>query len=139
MANQLEITLDIIFHATEDAKKIFEPIFDLFQIKEEEFTQEKTTGYFGNEIVHARMTLTKRRAVEFVKRLVSKVSKTQLDEILENLEESGDTSLFLRIGKGELTRRIISLQQNDAIKIRIKVPVYKKSEIIKTYTELLNA
>ena len=81
MTHQLEITTEVILHATEDNKKIFEPIFDLFQIKEDEFTIEKTLGHYGNTILLAKMTLTKKRAEEFVKKLASKISKTQMDEL----------------------------------------------------------
>ncbi len=140
MANQVEVSIEIILHATEDRKKIFVPIFEVFQVKEEEFSQEEITGHYGNTILFFRITLTKKRAEGFVKMLVSKMSKLQLDEVLDNLDMYfEDSSLFLRIGKGELVRKNVSLQQNNAIKIRIKVPIYRKDDIAKTYTELLKA
>ena len=138
MPKQLEVTLEIIFHATEDSKKIFEPMLELFQIKEEEFTQEKILGYYGNPITLAKTVLTKKKAEDFIRELISRITKPQIDEFLENIDMYfDDSSLFLRIGKNDLVRNIISLQQNNAIKIRIKVPIYKKSELVKTYTELL--
>ncbi len=138
MTHQLEITAEVILHATEDSRKIFEPIFDLFQINEDEFTIEKTLGHYGNTIVLAKITLTKKRAEEFVKKLASKIPKSQMKELIENMDmHFEDTSLFLRIGKNEIVRKEISLQQNNAIKIKIKMPVYKKDEISKKYIELL--
>jgi len=138
MQKQLEVTLEIIFHATEDESKIFGPIFDLFQIEENEFTQEKITGYYGNPITLAKTVLTKEKAEDFLRELVSRITKPQIDELLENIDVYfDDSSLFLRIGKNDLVRNIISLQQNNAIKIRVKVPIYKKSELVKTYTKLL--
>ena len=138
MPKQLEVTLEVIFHATEDSKKIFEPILELFQIKEEEFTQEKILGYYGNPITLAKTVLTKKKAEDFIREIISRITKPQIDEFLENIDMYfDDSSLFLRIGKNDLVRNIISLQQNNAIKIRIKVPIYKKSELVKTYTELL--
>lgn len=138
MTHQLEITAEVILHATEDSKKIFEPIFDLFQINEDEFTIEKTLGHYGNTIVLAKITLAKKRAEEFVKKLASKIPKAQMKELIENMDmHFEDTSLFLRIGKNEIVRKEISLQQNNAIKIKIKMPVYKKDEISKKYIELL--
>jgi RNA binding exosome subunit len=138
MPKQLEVTLEIILHATEDNRKIFEPILGLFQIKEEEFTQEKISGYYGNPIILAKTVLTKEKAEYFVRELISRITKPELDELLENINMYfDDSSLFLRIGKNDLVRNIISLRQNNAIKIRIKVPIYKKSELVKTYTELL--
>ena len=138
MTHQLEITAEVILHATEDSKKIFEPLFDLFQINEEEFTIEKTLGHYGNTILLAKITLAKKRAEEFVKKLASKIPKAQMKELIENIDmHFEDTSLFLRIGKNEIVRKEISLQQNNAIKIKIKMPVYKKDQISKKYIELL--
>ena len=138
MSNQIEISIEIIFHATEDSRKIFEPIFDIFQIKKEEFSEEKIIGHYGNPILFFRTMISKKRAEEFVHILVSKISQVQLDEILGNIDMYfEDSSLFLRIGKGELVNKTISLQQNNAIKIKIKVPIYKKDDIVRTYTELL--
>lgn len=138
MTHQLEITAEVILHATEDSRKIFEPIFDLFQINEDEFTIEKTLGHYGNIIILAKITLVKKRAEEFVKKLASKIPKAQMKELIENMDmHFEDTSLFLRIGKNEIVRKEISLQQNNAIKIKIKMPVYKKDQISKKYIELL--
>ena len=138
MPKQIEVTLEIIFHATENNRKIFEPILELFKIKEEEFTQEKILGYYGNPITLAKTILTKEKAEGFVKGLISRITKSQIDELIENIDMYfDDSSLFLRKSKNDLARNIISLQQNNAIKIRIKVPIYKKSELVKTYTELL--
>ena len=138
MTHQLEVTAEVILHATEDSKKIFEPIFDLFQINEDEFTIETTLGHYGNTIMLAKITLAKKRAEEFIKKLASKIPKTQMKELIENMDmHFEDTSLFLRIGKNEIVRKEISLQQNNAIKIKIKMPIYKKDQISKKYTELL--
>jgi RNA binding exosome subunit len=138
MAKQLEVTLEIIFHATEDGNKIFEPIFELFQIKEDEFSQEKMLGYYGNPITLAKTVLMKEKAKNFVRNLISRVTKSQVEELLEDIDlHFDDSALFLRISKNDLARKMINLQQNNAIKIRIKIPIYKKSELVKTYTELL--
>ncbi|MGI0072315.1 MAG: RNA-binding domain-containing protein [Nitrosotalea sp.] len=138
MVKQLEVTLEIIFHATEDDRKIFEPVFELFQIKEDEFSQEKMLGYYGNPITLAKTVLIKEKAKDFVRNLISRVTKSQVEELLENIDSYfDDSALFLRISKNDLARKMINLQQNNAIKIRIKVPIYKKSEFVKTYTELL--
>ncbi|HMK33254.1 MAG TPA: RNA-binding domain-containing protein [Nitrosopumilaceae archaeon] len=138
MVNHIEIIIEIIVHATEDTKKIFEPILELFDIKEEEFVKERLEGHFGNPILLMKVKLGKIRAEEFVKRLVAKISKSQMDEFLQNMEMYFEgSSLFMRISKGELVRKSISLQQNDALKIKISTPVYKKSELVKTYLDLL--
>ena len=138
MVNHIEIIIEIIVHATEDTKKIFEPILELFDIKEEEFVKERLEGHFGNPILLMKTKLGKNRAEEFIKKLVSKISKSQMNEFLQNIEMYFEgSSLFMRISKGDLVRRSISLQQNDALKIKISTPVYKKNELVRTYLELL--
>jgi RNA binding exosome subunit len=138
MVNHTEITAEIIIHATEDKKKIFDPMYEIFEIKEEEFTQERVEGHFGNPILMMSIKLGKKRAEEFIKKLVSKTSKSQMNEFLQNIEMYFEgSSLFIRIGKKDLVRKSISLQQNDAMKIKISTPVYKKSTLVKTYLELL--
>ena len=140
MTNQLEVTVEIIFHATENTKKIFEPITELFQINEDEFSEEKILGHYGNPILLAKTKVTKKRAEEFVKKIISRAPKAQVDELIENIDlYFEDSSLFLRISKNDLVRKEISLQQINAIKIKIKMPIYKKDEISKKYTELLTA
>lgn len=138
MAHQLEVTVEVILHATEDSRKIFDPIFELFQIKGDEFITERTLGHYGNTILLVKITLAKKRAEEFIKKLASKIPKIQMDGLVENIDMYFEnTSLFLRIGKNEIVRKEISLQQNNAIKIKIKMPVYKKDQISKKYIELL--
>ena len=138
MVNHIEIIIEIIVHATEDTKKIFEPILELFDIKEEEFVKERLEGHFGNPILLMKIKLGKKRAEEFIKKLVSKISKSQMDEFLQNIEMYFEgSSLFMRISKEDLVRRSISLQQNDALKIKISTPVYKKNELVRTYLDLL--
>ncbi len=136
----MEVTTEIIFHATEDTKKILEPLEELFQLEENEFAIEKILGHYGNPILLVKSTLTKKRAVKFISDLVSRIPKVQLNDLIDNIEMYfEDSSLFLRIGKNELARKEINLQQNNAIKIKIKIPIYKKDEIAKTYVNLLKS
>ena len=138
MVNHTEIIAEIIMHATEDKKKFFDPMYEVFEIKEEEFMQERLEGHFGNPILMISIKLGKKRAEEFIKKLVSKISKSQMNEFIENIETYFEgSSLFIRISKKDLIRKSISLQQNDALKIKISTSVYKKSELVKTYLELL--
>ncbi len=136
----MEVTTEIIFHATEDTKKVLEPLGELFQLEENEFSTEKTLGHYGNPILLVKSTLTKKRAMKFISDLVSRIPKVQLYDLIDNIEMYfEDSSLFLRIGKNELARKEINLQQNNAIKIKIKIPIYKKDEIAKTYVNLLKS
>ncbi len=138
MANHLEVTVEFIVHATEDSKKILEPINELFGIKEAEFIHDRLLGHFGNPILLMKVKLQKKRAEEFIKKLISKISKSQLDSFLNEIEMYfEDSSLFFRISKMDLINKSINLKQNDALKIRISTPVYKKDDFVKTYLQLL--
>jgi len=139
MTNHLEITAEVIIHATEDRKKILDSIFELFEIKEE-FTEEILVGHFGNPIVLLKIKIIKKKAQELIHKLVSKILKVQMNEFFDNIDMYFEgSSLFLRISKQDLIRKTINIQQNDAIKFRISMPVYKKSDLIKTYMELLKS
>ncbi len=139
MSNQVEVTIEIIFHATEDSSKVLEPLVELFHL-EEEFSTEKILGHYGNPILLVKCSITKKRALKFISDLASKISKAQLNDLIDNIDMYfEDSSLFLRIGKNELVRKEISLQQNNAVKIKIKMPIYKKDEITKTYVSLLRS
>ncbi len=138
MANHLEVTLEFIVHATEDSKKILKPINELFGIKEEEFIHDRLAGHFGNPILLMKAKLQKKRAEEFIKKLISKISKQQLNSFLNEIEMYFEgSSLFLRVSKMDLINKSINLKQNDALKIRISTPVYKKDDFVKTYLQLL--
>jgi|SRR5579885_1732461 RNA binding exosome subunit len=140
MSNQVEVTTEIIFHATEDTKKVLEPLVELFQLEENEFLTEKILGHYGNPILLVKNRLTKKRAVKFIDDLVSRIPKAQLNDLINNIEMYfEDSSLFLRIGKNEIVRKEVSMQQTNAIKIKIKIPIYKKDEIAKTYVNLLQS
>ena len=138
MVNQLEIVFEVIVHATEDKEKILDSIEELFEITKQEFVEEKLAGHFGNPILLLKARLSKKRAEYFVKKLISRISKLQLNKFLQEIDTHfEDSSLFLRVGKQEMIRKLVSLQQNDAVKIKISIPIYKKKEIIKTCLEIL--
>lgn len=140
MVNHLEVTAEVIIHATEDRKKILDSIFALFEIKEEEFTEERLVGHFGNTITLLKTKIIKKRAQELINKLVSKISKVQMNEFFDNIDmQLEGSSLFLRISKQDVVRKTINIQQNDAIRIKISMPVYKKSDLTKTYMELLKS
>jgi len=140
MVNQIEITFEVIIHATEDKRKILDSIDDLFEIKEQEFIEEKLSGHFGNPILLLKVRINKKRAEDFLKKLISKISKPQMNEFLQEIDmHFEDSSLFLRVGKQDIIRKSVSFQQNDAIKIKISIPVYRKDELTKTYLEILKS
>ena len=138
MVNQIEIIAEVIIHATEDKKKILNSMLETFEIKEEEFSEEKLVGHFGNPILLLKIRLAKKRAEAFIQKLVSRISKAQITEFIKDMEmHFEDSSLFLRIGKQDMIRKLVNLQQTDAIKIKISIPVYKKDDLTRTYLEIL--
>lgn len=140
MVNQIEITVEIIIQTTEDRKKILDSIFEMFEIKEDEFTEEKLVGHFGNSILLLKTKLTKKRAQEFLHKVISKISKVQIGEFFDNINMHVEgSSLFLRISKQDIVRKTVNIQQNDSMKIKISMPVYKKSDLIKNYMDLLKS
>ena len=140
MVNQIEITVEVIIHTTEDRKKILDSIFEMFEIKEDEFIEERLVGHFGNSILLLKTKLTKKRAQELVHKVISRISKVQMNEFCDNMDMHFEgSSLFLRISKQDVVRKTVNIQQNDSIKIKISMPVYKKSDLIKNYMDLLKA
>jgi RNA binding exosome subunit len=70
MADKLEVTIDVIVHATEDIAKIFESFDEILELKEEQFSISETTGHYENPITLLNTTITKKQAQNFVKKLV---------------------------------------------------------------------
>ena len=138
MANKLEISVEIIVHATEDIKKILETMEEFFEIKESEFSKKQLTGHFENPIIMLNTKITKNKARNFIAKLISKLPQGELDEILNDLENRiQNSTLHLRLGKQDLIQGSITLRQKDAIKLKIFTPVYKKNDTVKNYSELL--
>lgn len=138
MATKMEVTINVIIHATEDPSKFFDVFEEMFGLKKEEFTVQNVTGHFDNPITLLDAKISKKQAVNFVKILVSKIPPDQIEHILETIEERLDNSNFhLRLDKEEFVSGKIAIQEKNSIKIKIYTPVYKKTEIVKTYSNLL--
>ena len=138
MANKLEVTIEIIVHATEDLKIIFDAFEKLFGIKEEGFSKKNLTGHFENPITMLKAKITKTKAENFIQKLVMKIPKGQLDELIEDLENRiQNSTLHVRLGKQDLIQGKVSLQEKDVIKLKIFMPIYQKKNTLKNYVELL--
>ena len=68
MIHKIEITIDVIVHATEDISKILQSFDEILEIKEEEFTSIETTGYFENPIIILSAKLVKKQGQNFIKK-----------------------------------------------------------------------
>lgn len=140
MSEKLEISIEIIAHATEDIEKILESFFEQFDIKQEEFSRQNLSGHFENPITLLRAKINKNEARNFLEKLLSKISDYQFSDIIKDIESHlQDSTLHLRFGKQELIQGKIVLQEKDAIKFKIFTPIYIKANIAKNYVELLTS
>ena len=139
MAKNTVIKIDLILHATEDFKKIADHLNDLFGIEDDEIEKHEVPGHFGNPILMLHMDLKKKRADQFIKKLVSLISKNMITELMENIEERiFGSSLYIRFSKQDFVRNNLIFEEKDPIRIVIYRPTYVKKETPKTYRELLS-
>ena len=138
MAEKLEITIEVIVHATEDVEKILKPFFQQFNISEDEFSRQNLTGHFENPITLLRAKIKKNDARNFLQRLLSKIPEDQISEIIEEIENHiQDSTLYLRFGKQDLIKGKMIVREKDAVKFKIFTPIYKKNDIVENYVRLL--
>ena len=138
MAEKLEITIEIISHATENVEKILESFLEEFEIPEDGFERQNLTGHFENPITLLRAKIKKNDARKFLKKLVSKIEEDDFSMIIDDIESHlKDSTLHLRFGKQDLINGKLTVQEKDAIKFKIFTPVYKKTDIAKNYVTLL--
>ena len=137
MIDKLEITIDVIVHATEDISKIFQSFHDILEIEEESFSITETTGYYENPIILLNAKLVKKQAKSFMKKFLKLLSKNQINQLIEEIEERiTDSKFHLRLDKQELIKGVVVLSEKDTIKIRIHTPIYNKKESIRKFSEV---
>ena len=139
MARNTVVKIDWILHATEDFQKIAEPLNDLFAIEMEEITKQELSGHFGNPILMLHVEIKKKKASQFIKKLVSLVPRDIMIELLRNIEEQiFESSLYMRFSKQNLVKKILTLEEKDPMRIAIYTPIYVIKEMSDTYRKLLN-
>ena len=137
MIDKLEITIDVIVHATEDISKIFQSFNDILKIEEESFAITETTGYYENPIIMLNAKLVKKQAKSFMEKFLKLLSKNQINQLIEEIEERiADSKFHLRLDKQELIKGVVVLSEKDTIKIRIHTPIYNKKESIRKFSEV---
>ena len=135
---QLEVKINLILHATENEKKVFEELENNFQIEQSEFQVEEVSGHFNNPILLISSKLKRKTAQNFVSLFFSKMKKEEFEEIFNYVENYVTSSgLSLRISKQKLMSGILALSREDTIKINMSTPVYVKNETKKIYQELM--
>ncbi|MDH3279207.1 MAG: exosome protein [Nitrosopumilus sp.] len=137
MIGKIEVTIDVIVHATEDILKIFQSFEDLLGLKKEEFTVNETTGYFENPITMLNVKIIKKQAENFMKNLLELFSNQQIRELIDEIEErTVDSRFHMRLDKQELINGNLIIREKDTIKIKIHTPIYNKKDTVKTFTEI---
>lgn len=135
---QLEVKINLILHATENEKKVFEELENNFQIEQSEFQVEEVSGHFNNPILLISSKLKRKTAQNFISLFFSKMKKEEFDDVFNYVEDYVTSSgLNLRISKQKLMSGILELSREDTIKINISTPVYVKNETKKIYQELM--
>ena len=138
MADKLEVTVEIIAHATEDVEKILDSFFELFNIPKDEFSRQILTGHFDNPITLLRAKIKKKDAKGLLEKLVSKIPKDEFKALIEDIENRlEDSTLHLRFGKQDMIRGKMIQEEKDAIKFKIVTPAYNKKDTVKNYVFLL--
>ena len=139
MTRNIVVKIDLILHATEDFQKIAEPLNELLGVEKEEIVKQNLSGHFGNPIFMLHAELKKKRADQFIKKLVTIIPKDTMREILTNIEELiFESSMYIRFSKQNLVKRILIPEEKDPIRIAIYAPTYVKKKIPDTYRKLLN-
>ena len=127
MTRNIVAKIDLILHATEDFQKIAEPLNDLFAIEKEDVTKQELSGHFGNPILMLHVKVKKKRADQFIKKLVSLIPREIMNELLTNIEERiFESSMYIRFSKQSLVKKILTLEEKDPIRIAIYTPTYVK-------------
>ena len=139
MTKNTIIKIDLILHATEDFQKVSEPLNELLGIEKEEIVKQNLSGHFGNPIFMLHAELKKKRADQFIKKLVSLIPRDIMMGLLTNIEERiFESSMYIRFSKQNLVKRILIPEEKDPIRIAIYAPTYVKKKIPDTYRKLLN-
>ncbi len=136
MIDKIEVTIDVIIHATEDISKCiqsFEKVFELNQ----GITFNETIGHFENPITIINVKIEKNQAQKFVEKLVVSLSKEQINELIEQIDErTVDSRCHIRFGKQEFIKGNLVFKEKDAIKLKIYTPIYNKKDTVKIFSKI---
>ena len=137
MIDKLEITIDVIIHATENISKILQSFNEILEVNEEDFTTKETTGYYENPIIMLNAKLVKKQAKAFMKKFLKLLSINQINQLVEEIEERTiDSKFHLRLDKQELVRGVLVLSEKETVKIKIHTPIYNKKDSVKKFSQI---
>ena len=123
------VRIDIILHATEDVDKVLGSISNVLDIDTGDFTITKTEGHYHNPILRVLATLRGKRAAHILARIRSRLSYDDLQYLSSTLKSRiNGSALYIRLSKQDIIHGEIVLQDTDAIRLRISVPAYNRSQ-----------
>ena len=137
MVDKLEVTINVIIHATEEISKFLKSFEEMFELKEGDFTVNQTTGHFENPITILSAKIEKIQAQKFVEKLVESLSNDQIKELVEEIEErTVDSRFHIRLDKQEFVKGNLVFKEKDAIKLKIYTPIYNKKDTVKIFSKI---
>ena len=140
MVRKISLKIEVIVHATEDYQKIYDSLYDIFEIESSEITKKEFSGHYGNPILMLHIQMKNKRAKELIKKLISTISQNDIKSLLTGMDERiSDSTLYLRFSKQNFVKKTLTFQEKDPVRIMIFTPVYIKKNIVKTYRELLES
>ena len=139
MVHKIEITIDVIVHATEDIAKIFQSFEDVLSLKEDDFTLEEVEGHYENPIIMLKAKIVKKQAQNLMSKILELLPVEQINELTEEIGERTDDSKFhMRLDKQELIKGNLIVSEKETIKIKIHTPIYNKKDTVKIFTEIFD-
>lgn len=133
-----KVTIELILHATEDVSKFLKIFKVEFGVDEEKFDIQNLKGHFDNPIIKIHAEISKKEALEFIKKLTSKMKSETINEIISKLEnEVQNSQLYLRFDKQKFLDGILEISQKNAVKIKIFSPTYNKKDTCTIFSNLL--
>jgi len=137
MVHKIEITIDVIIHATEDNLKIFQSFEDVLDINRENFSINETEGHYENPIIMLNTKIIKKQAQNFVKKLLETLSVEQVKDLIKEIEErTVDSRFHMRLDKQELIKGNLVVNEKGTIKLKIHTPIYNKKDTVKIFSEI---
>lgn len=136
---KLELTIDVIIHATEDIKKFLDAFREMFGLQEDDFTISHVTGHYDNPIIMLQVKISKKPAKELLDKFLKRLSKIQKKEIIQEIEErTQNSTLHIRFDKQDFIQEKISFKEKEAIRLKIHTPIYNKKETVKVFSDILH-
>ncbi len=149
MQKKIEVTLEAIIHATEDVDKVLASL-ETFGIQKGDLIVTNLVGHFDNPIIMLKARKEKKEGEKLVQEIVERIPKEDIETLIEdggggdegekgqrNLENHiHNSTLYLRISKQDLVAGKVLLKEDDAIKIKITIPVFNKKKKLETFASI---